>query len=155
MSSRVILLAGLPRSGKSTYSREQVEKGSIPSAAIVNPDSIRLAIHGRLHYPQADQFVWYVAKIMTKALFLAGHENVIVDATAITRWQRDSWRKEMLFSDLKDFSVEIVHINTSKEECIRRAVDSNQKHMIPVIEKMAEDFEPFDEDENVVLTIRG
>ena len=75
---------GLPRCGKSSWARKQ-------SCPIVNPDSIRLALHGSAFIPEAEPIVWAIAKYMVRALFLAGHDRVILDATNITRKRRDEW----------------------------------------------------------------
>ena len=74
----LILTVGLPRSGKSIWAKKQ----GIP---IVNPDSIRLALHGKAFILEAEDFVWTIAYTMARALFLAGHETVIIDATNITK----------------------------------------------------------------------
>jgi predicted kinase len=49
----LILTVGLPRSGKSSWSRQQ-------TFPVVNPDSIRLALHGLRFAPEAEPFVWAI-----------------------------------------------------------------------------------------------
>jgi len=132
---RLICLVGLPRSGKSTL----LSKKKFPSP-IVNPDSIRLALHGQRYVQAAEDFVWAIAKVMVKSLFLAGHNEVIIDATNNTRKRRDFWRS-------KEWMTVFIHINTPKEECIRRAKLTDDYDIIPVIERMADYFEPLEDDE--------
>lgn len=79
------MTVGLPQSGKSTWAKAQ-------GYPIVNPDSIRLAIHGQPFIKEAEPFVWATAKYMVRSLFLAGHDVVILDATNITRKRRDEWK---------------------------------------------------------------
>ena len=81
----LIAMVGLPRSGKSTWAK----KAGHP---IVSPDAIRLALHGQRFISEAEPFVWAIAKAMVRALFLAGHSAVILDATNNTRKRRDEWK---------------------------------------------------------------
>lgn len=125
----LICTVGLPRSGKTTWARSQ-------AWPIVNPDSIRLAIHGQRFVSDAEPFVWATAKVMVRALFLAGHQTVILDATNSTRKRRSEWFDERWATFFKV-------IGTSKEECLSRANDDAEIH--PVIERMAAQWEPLDE----------
>ena len=120
----LILTVGLPRSGKSTWARQQ----GLP---IVNPDSIRLALHGKAFIKESEPMVWAIAKYMVMALFLAGHTKVIVDAANTTQKRRDEWK-----SDKWQIIYQV--FPTSKEECISRAKSSNAEYLIPIIESMAE-----------------
>lgn len=124
------LTIGLPRSGKTTWARKE----GVP---IVNPDSIRYALHGQRFQPLAEPMVWAIAMIMVRSLFLAGHEKVIVDATHMTRKRRDFWKSP-------DWQISFRTFETSKEECIRRAIELNDQEIIPVIERMEAEFEPLD-----------
>ena len=72
----LILTVGLPRSGKSTWAMQQ-------GYPVVNPDSIRLALHGHRFREESEEHVWAIAKTMVNSLFIAGHDKVIVDATNI------------------------------------------------------------------------
>jgi predicted kinase len=132
----LILTVGLPRSGKTTWALERCAYG-IP---IVNPDSIRLALHGKPFVPEAEPFVWAIARVMVHALFLAGHDDVIVDATNTTRKRRDDWKSSKWRRQYKVF-------DTSADECRRRAEETNRPDLIPVIDRMAAAFEPVGEDE--------
>ena len=129
----LIALVGLPRSGKSTWGRAQ-------GWPIVNPDAIRLAIHGERFNAQAEPFVWLVAKTMIRALFLAGHRVVIFDATNTTRKRRDDLRSV-------EWETYFKVIDTSPEVCLNRAVSENDSDIIPVIERMVAQFESLEADE--------
>ena len=120
----LILTVGLPRSGKSTWAIQQ----GLP---IVNPDSIRLALHGQPFLKDAEPMVWVIAKYMVTSLFLAGHSKVIVDATNTTQKRRDEWEDKRWKCSLKIF-------DTSKDECIERARKSDNEYLIPIIEQMDE-----------------
>lgn len=157
-NAKPILIAtvGLPRSGKTTWARNSRWLGPV-----VNPDSIRLALHGQRFCASAEPFVWAIAKIMVRSLFLAGHSMVILDATNTTRkrrdeWQSDDWityfkvlptsKEECLLRAAGDTKI-IPVIERMKEECLIRAAGDTE--IIPVIERMAVAFEPLGADENL------
>jgi len=129
----LIMLMGLPRAGKSMWARAS----GVP---VVNPDSIRLAMHEQPYIKAAEPFVWAIAKTMVKALFLAGHDKVVLDATNTTRKRRDEWRDG-------DWAVRVHEFTASIDLCIQRAKSSNRDDLIPVIERMFENYEPLDDDE--------
>lgn len=144
MSEKVLLLTvGLPRSGKTTFARAFSKDNGVP---IVNPDSVRLAIHGRRFEALAEGFVWATARAMVRALFLAGHDMVLVDATNTTRKRRDEWKSP-------DWRTVCHVIDTTKDVCIERAQAENDAEIIPVIERMAAQWEPLGEDEERVMPL--
>ncbi len=135
----LICTVGLPRSGKSTWAREQ----GIP---IVNPDSIRLAVHGQRFFAPAEPLVWVMAEIMIEALFKAGHGKVILDATNISRRRRNHWLKfdntnRRLHEGESPRKVTFKVFNASAGECIRRAELAGDYEMIPVIKRMAKEWD--------------
>ena len=130
------MTVGLPRSGKSTWSRKYNK------SPIVNPDSIRLVINknGQRYVEENEPEVWRIAKIMVAALFKAGHKKVILDATNIKKKNRDFFKSN-------EYSRVFVQFNATKEECIHRAIYIGDLEIIPIIERMAEEFEPISSDE--------
>lgn len=126
---KLILMVGLPLSGKSTWARKQ-------GHPIVNPDSIRLALHGQRFYGDAEPFVWAIAYLMVDALFKAGHRTVIVDSTNITEKRRRPW-----FDKFKDCNVVLEIIETSHNVCTRRAEQDHDLEILPIIDKMANDWD--------------
>lgn len=129
----LVMTVGLPRSGKSTAAR----KMNIP---IVNPDSIRIALHGQRFIGEAEPMVWVMAKYMVAALFEAGHDNVVLDATNTTVARRSEWID-------KRWQRVFALVDTPKEVCIERANNLDDPYILPIIEKMAAQFEPFTESE--------
>ncbi len=121
----LILTVGLPRSGKSTWSRKQ-------GNPIVNPDSIRLALYGQSFIEDAEPMIWCIAKYMVKALFLAGHNKVILDATNLTKKGRAFWES-------REWTRQFKFFNASKEECIKRAILDNRRDLLLIIVKMDEE----------------
>ena len=135
----LLLMVGLPRSGKSTKAGELSVQFNAP---IVNPDSIRVALHGQRFAPQAEPFVWPIARLMVRALFYAGHEVVIVDATNATRKRRDEWQSA-------EWKRSFVTIETPKEVCLERAAAEGDTEIVPVIERMAATWEPVAPEESL------
>lgn len=129
-NKRLTLTVGLPRSGKSTWALKQ----GVP---VVNPDSIRLALHGQAYLQDAEQMVWTIALYMVKSLFLAGHERVIVDAVNATKHRRDFWENAL-------WSVDYMPFNTPPDTCIERAISGGRPELVPVIKRMDEAFEPIE-----------
>lgn len=133
-SERILIATvGLPRSGKTFWACRQ-------NMPIVCPDSIRLALHRQRYVQDAEPFVWAIARTMVKALFYSGHPLVILDATSITRSRRGEWRSD-------SWKLRFKVIDTPAEVCIARAQQENDQYIIPIIERMAEEFESLAEDE--------
>lgn len=120
---KLLVTVGLPRSGKTTWARTT-------GWPIVNPDSIRLALHGQRFFGPAEPFVWAMAYAMVEALRLAGHEQIVVDATNVSRKRREEWESRY------GAAVEYRLIDTPPDECIRRARAEGDTAIIPVIERM-------------------
>ena len=131
----LLMLVGLPRSGKTTWATAE----KLP---IVCPDAIRLALHGNAYIQEAEPYVWAIARTMVRSLFLAGHDRVILDACNNTRKRRDEWRS-------KEWRrvFHTIGTPTGTEECMRRARADDREHLIPVIERMAGQHEPVTQEE--------
>lgn len=132
----LVCMVGLPFSGKTTWAKSA---GGCP---IVNPDSIRLALHGQSYIESAEPYVWAIAHTMVLALFLAGHNTVILDACNNTRKRREEWISEQYATVFKV-------IDTPAEVCLERAV--HRPEMIPVIERMVRQRERFLETEGLSI----
>lgn len=128
MTDKVLIVnVGLPRAGKTTWSKEM-------NQPIVNKDAIRLALHGKRYVQEAEGWVHQIALTMVKALFFAGHNVVIIDATNVSQKRRDAWLSD-------DWEVRYNIFNTPKEVCIERALLTDDYEIISIIEKMADAWE--------------
>ena len=141
----LILTVGLPRSGKSTWARQQ-------GHPIVNPDSIRLALHGRPFIAEAESFVWAIAKTMVRALFSAGHNTVIVDATNTTRKRRDEWKSVAAVRKCKMF---LCDTGQAKQRAAEQypADQACREGLLAAIDRMAAEFEPPSPDEGMEFLV--
>jgi predicted kinase len=110
--SKLGVMVGLPRSGKSTKCMALMEQGHV----IINPDRMRLALHGQAYQPLAEQLVWAIADLMVRTLLMQGH-NVIVDATNITRYARGVWAK---VAKAHGIELDIYWVTTPYEVCLER-----------------------------------
>jgi predicted kinase len=130
--SKILLgTVGLPRSGKSTEVRKLIWP-------MVNPDSIRLALHGHQFIGLAEDFVWAAAKLMVRSLFLAGHHVVVLDATNTTMSRRDVWTAP-------SWTTVWWLFDTTSAECVRRA--GSDGLLAAVIKGMSNKWEPLAPDE--------
>ena len=123
----LILTVGLPRCGKSTWAKEQ-------GIVVVNPDSIRLAIHGQRFDKEFENLVWYIAKVMVKSQFEYGEDTIIIDATNTTPFARAQWKSNNWERKYKIFKP-------NPEICCSRAVDTLQMDIIPIINKMYQQWD--------------
>ena len=142
MENILICTVGLPRSGKSTWSK-------IQGLPIVNPDGIRLAAYGKRFWSPGELTVWRDVWVFIRSLFLAGHNKVILDSTNITRKLRDDCSFKGFPDDslLPEWKAYFHYIPTDQSECIKRA--GLDTEIIPVIEHMASLFEPLEKDEAI------
>ena len=125
----LIVVVGLPRSGKSTWSRNS-------GHPVVNKDAIRLALHGQRFYEPAETMVHATSLLMADSL-LRVHDTVIVDECNVTAKRRSEWQKR--FERPGECEVNFHVIWTSPQECIRRA--KGDEVLVPVIQRMAEEWD--------------
>lgn len=131
--NKLILTIGLPRSGKSTWARKQ-------EFPIVNLDAIRLAKTGQRWWSPIEHEIHATARTMVRALFLAGHDTVILDATNLRRDIRNKW----IASDDVPWERFARLISTEESVCCERAVADKQTCLIPVIKQMSTIVDPID-----------
>jgi len=126
--NKLYMPVGIPRIGKSTWAR----KLRMP---IVSPDAIRLALHGQAFVALAEPFVWAIAQTMVRALFGAGHDKIILDATNTTKKRRDEWASKGWERSFFVFPVD-------RDLAVERAFEVD--FPIPVLDRMIASFEALD-----------
>ena len=139
----LILTVGLPKSGKTWWASRQ-------NQPVVNPDAIRLALHGQVFEPRAEPTVWSIARVMVRHYFeyRPGPCTVILDATNITPQRREEWLS-------REWQVKYAVFDTSLEVCRRRAVETGFPE--DVLNRMSRQMVlPAREDDRVVhwMTLR-
>lgn len=139
-------MIALPRSGKSTYVRENFK--GIP---VVSADQIRLLVHGKRFAAEQEQKVWWVRNIMLRALLEQGLD-VVVDQTNLTKE-----RRRPLINLAREYGYKAVAVvlGTDVDTCKARAVETGQEDLLPVIDRFAREMEPVSEDEGFDEIIHG
>ncbi len=118
----LILLIGLPRSGKSTWAAAQ-------NHPVVNRDAIRLNLHGSAWRPEAEDEVSRIEEQQVRRLTAAGHSTVIIDATHFMQRYIDRWKTG-------EWTIRTRVFSTPRSVCIRRARENGRPDLIDAIEMM-------------------
>lgn len=131
------ILVGLPRSGKTTYAR------NFPTTPTISADQLRYLVYGQRFWEPGEDLMWSIRRIVLEML-LEQRVDIIIDETNTTAARRkpiiDLARK-------KGYEIQVIIINTPKEVCIERAKAEGDNAIIPVIERMAAQFEAVGEAE--------
>lgn len=143
--SKLIIICGLARSGKSTLANKWVhyeitirnnsfqynpEPYYIDSPRVVLCcDDLRLAMGARWN-GWIENYIHAIQETQIRAFLRRGY-SVLVDETHTTL---SSIKKMLILDPNADFLI----VDTSKEICIQRAIDSKMPDLIPVIERMDE-----------------
>ena len=141
MSKKVILMRGLPGSGKSTYAKKLVEEN--PNAyKRINRDDLRMMFDNGIVTKGNEKFAKQVRDILIiKALEDGKH--VIVDDTNLSdkNFVRISQLVQQFNKEHNDtVSVEIKEMETTLEECIKRDNNREKKVGEKVIKNMHRQF---------------
>lgn len=134
----VYIMVGLPRSGKSTYADKY--KGY---KAIVSADQLRYLVYGQRFWGPGEDMMWAIRKIALTMLMEQGID-IVIDETNTTAARR---KPIIELARKHGYSVEAIVIGTPKKTCIARAIAEGDERIIPVIERMAEQYEPVLPDE--------
>lgn len=114
---KLLLLHGLPGSGKSTRAKEIVNQGGWVR---VNRDLLRDMLHNN-KWSGSNEDITFSAEMAMARVALVHGSNVVVDDTNLNERVQDQWRS--LAEDMQavcDVKFEIEHIKTPVAECIRR-----------------------------------
>lgn len=125
----IVILKGLPASGKTTYARNFVEENT--DYIRVNRDDIR-TMSGKYWVPQREKYINDLEQFSVEAAIKRNY-NVILDATNLNEKVR-FWVDEI--AARHNCNVQELFFNVPLEECITR--DKNRKKPVgrAVIENM-------------------
>lgn len=134
--SKLTALIGLARSGKSTFS-EKWQLEDDPDGlkrVVVSGDKVRLGLHDHRFIFKAEPMVHAVYQTMVRALLLNPHLHVLMDDTHTTV---SSIRNVLNIDD----NAEFIYIPCDPATARKRAIDTNQTDLIPVIDRMYDNLE--------------
>jgi predicted kinase len=126
---KLILTVGLPRSGKTTWAMKQ-------GFPVLNIDEVRWQVYGHRFWGPGEELTWTIARIMFRAL-AAVNEVIIIDACNVTKKRREDWIKLVP----EGTQIELEPFMASPKLCIDRARVTGDLEIIPVIERMALEFD--------------
>lgn len=131
------MLIGLPRAGKTTYIEDNKD------GVVVSADQLRYLVYGQRFWGPGEPLMWSIRDIMLRSLMKQG-VNIIIDETNTTQA-----RRKPILGMAKEYGylTRAVYIPTSKEVCIKRALDEGEAFLVSVIERMHNQFEPVSEEE--------
>lgn len=129
---RLTMMIGLPRSGKSTRV-EKIKRDEV----IVSADELRYLVYGQRYFKGGEALMWSIRKILLEYL-MKQDIDIIIDETNITK---DIRKNTIDLAKKYNYQVDGIYMETKKEECIKRAKESNQEDLIPIIEQMSEKIE--------------
>lgn len=138
--SELIILMGIPGSGKSTWRRNFTNK--FPQYKVICPDDLRKEITGNVSDISQDAKVWETAYHNLKEL-LTNKEDVIFDSTACnTRTQKALENIGRNHNAIILYKIFEIDASTAKER-ISKDIDSGvdrSKVPMEIVDKMAEGF---------------
>lgn len=126
-NKKLILMVGLPRSGKSTFAK-------YAGCPIVSRDAIRMTLGCYPFCRDREGEVTQMENFMVDTLFNAGHDAIVIDACHVRKAQRERWK-----SDKWKRVFFVMH--TDDVVCKQRARETGQDYLIPVITRMNKNYQ--------------
>ena len=130
--SEVIVLVGLPGSGKSTWAEAQ-------GITILSSDSVRALIADDVTNQQIHTQVFATMRYLLRRRLEVGAASTIVDATNLLPVHRKPWIK---IAREKGAKARAVYIATPLEECLRRNAARDRIVPAEAIQAMATKLRP-------------
>lgn len=134
----IVIVAGLPGSGKSFFAEHLAEELDAP---YINSDRVRLTLPGAGKYSYAQKLTVYKAMLAQAAQILEENKSVVVDATFYHRTMR-----EMFIRLAQGYNVLIRFIEiVANESVIRERLSKPRRYSAAnytVYEQVRDEFEP-------------
>lgn len=127
------IMCGIPRCGKSTF----VEKNKT-NQIVISADDLRKLVYGKDFWSQGEPLVWSIRGIMLRDL-MQQEIDIIIDETNTLKQHRDPIMK---LAKQYGYKVKCIAFKPDVAICEGRALLNFQISMLPIIQKMANQFEP-------------
>lgn len=143
--AKIIIMKGLPSSGKSTKAKEIVEASG--NCVRLNKDLLRTMLHfDKFNFTNEKQ-TWN-AEVALDIFYLTEGTNVIIDDTNLNPKTLQRWKD---LGKQLDVKIEYHCLDISVEECIKRDSEREKRVGKNVIEKMALQYMDYMLNEKVVV----
>ena len=129
---KLIMMRGLPASGKSTYAKELMAKDG--AYVRVNKDLLREMMHFGTYSPTNESLI-KAAEVEIVEMALSMGQTVIVDDTNLGQKYEDQWKH---LAELWEVPFEIYDLHVLVSDCIQRDSERNNSVGADVIRKMAD-----------------
>src|SRR6185312_9049923 len=126
--SKLIVMCGIPASGKSTLAEKLAEK---ENAIIVSADAMREELHGDISNQDNHADVFEKVHERIKGLLSEG-KSVIMDATNTNRKRRI----HLINNEFKADEYVVYYMNTPLRQCIENDIVRKRKVGVEAINKM-------------------
>lgn len=113
-SPELVIMVGIPGSGKSTYVQKYREMGY----EVINPDSIRVELTGDMADQSRNHEAWLLTHQLLVYLLKIG-QNAVLDATNVNLSNRRKFMKAIK-EEVPNVRFKAVVVNVDKEEAVRR-----------------------------------
>lgn len=127
----IIILIGLPRSGKTTFRNDFKEM--YPHYVCVSADDLRYLIYGQRYFQGGEPLVWAFRGYMLESLFQNGND-ILIDETNTTTQRRESIIKQ---ARKNGYNVIGIYMDTRLSTCISRSDEA----IIDTLNRMHIQFE--------------
>lgn len=125
------MMCGLPRSGKSTWIKQNKT-----NEVVVSADDIRYLVYNQRFWDEGEPLMWSIRNMILRMLMEQG-VDIIVDETNTTPKRR---LPIIALAQKYNYQINCIKLTTSKNVCIERAIAENDNLIKPVIERMANQF---------------
>lgn len=152
---KLMIMVGLPGSGKSTFARHYVEQSPVMSTIWVSRDDIRYSLlsDGDEYFSKEKEVFDFFIKAINAGL--AEGKDVIADATHLNSRSRKKLLSHITVSNIQ---IEAWIMGTAFEECLKNNAKRSGRACVPekVIFDMLQNFEypTFEEGFTTIATIK-